>query len=61
MHHLALKRAAGKVNKAGERTDVWDNFRDYSLTSPVGLIRADAHRPPFRPSLQVWPAAWCGL
>jgi len=45
--------AVGKVNKAGTRTDVWDNFRDYNLMSPVGLIRADAHRPPFRANLQV--------
>ncbi|KAL0027841.1 hypothetical protein WJX77_009882 [Trebouxia sp. C0004] len=42
----------GKVNKAGERTDVWDNFRDYNLMSPVGLMRADSHRPPFRANLQ---------
>ncbi len=50
---VLLGDALGKVNKAGKRTDVWDNFRDYNLMSPVGLIRADAHRPPFRANLQV--------
>ena len=44
---------AGKLNKSGQQMDVWENFRDYNLTPPVGLIRADAHRLPFRPALQV--------
>ena len=44
---------AGKLNKSGQHMDVWENFRDYNLTPPVGLIRADAHRQPFRPALQV--------
>lgn len=33
--------------------DVWTNFREYKLQPPAGLIRADAHRPPFRPDLKV--------
>ena len=44
---------AGKPDKTGQQMDVWENFRDYNLTPPVGLIRADAHRLPFRPALQV--------
>ena len=47
---------AGKPNKSGQQMDVWENFRDYNLTPPVGLIRADAHRLPFRPALQVLAA-----
>lgn len=31
--------------------DNWANFRRYSLPTPVGLLRADAHRPPFRDNL----------
>ncbi|KAK9812920.1 hypothetical protein WJX72_005797 [[Myrmecia] bisecta] len=42
----------GKEDKRGERVDVWANFRDYRLQPPVGLIRADAHRPPWRDDLQ---------
>ena len=26
----------------------WTNFVDYGLQAPVGLIRCDAHMPPFR-------------
>lgn len=32
--------------------DNWANFEDYGLPRPAGLIRADAHRPPFRDDLQ---------
>lgn len=32
--------------------DVWSNFDDYGLPSPLGLLRADAHRMPWRPSLR---------
>ena len=31
--------------------DNWANFRRYGLPTPVGLLRADAHRPPFRDNL----------
>jgi hypothetical protein len=30
------------------QVDLWTNFRDYGLRSPVGLLRADAHTMPFR-------------
>lgn len=53
MHNVLYLFATGKVNSAGNRMDVWENFKDYSLAPPVGLIRADAHTPPFRPGLQV--------
>ncbi len=33
--------------------DIWTNFGDYGLLPPAGLVRADAHNPPFRSSLQV--------
>ena len=46
-------RLAGKLDKTGQQMNVWENFRDYNLTPPIGLIRADAHRLPFRPALQV--------
>lgn len=52
---------AGKLSKSGQQTDVWENFRDYNLTAPVGLIRADAHRLPFRPGLQVCAATTFSL
>ena len=31
--------------------DNWANFKEYGLPQPAGLIRADAHRPPFRDDL----------
>lgn len=31
--------------------DNWTNFTTYGLQRPAGLIRADAHRPPFRDNL----------
>lgn len=43
----------GKVGSDGENVDVWSNFKSYGLVPPVGLLRADAHRPPFRDDLQV--------
>lgn len=33
------------------QVDLWTNFQDYGLRSPVGLLRADAHTMPLR-----WPA-----
>mmetsp|Transcript_24031 Transcript_24031/g.33078 ORF Transcript_24031/g.33078 Transcript_24031/m.33078 type:complete len:476 (+) Transcript_24031:158-1585(+) len=42
----------GKTNKAGEQVDVWGNFNQYGLEAPVGLLRFDAHRPPFRAGLE---------
>ena len=34
-----------------QAVDNWSNFETYKLRRPVGLIRADAHRSPFRESL----------
>ena len=36
---------------APQAVDNWSNFKTYKLRRPVGLIRADAHRSPFRESL----------
>ena len=36
----------------GSIRDVWSNFAAYGLPRPVGLLRSDSHRPPFRPGLQ---------
>ena len=32
--------------------DNWSNFSAYGLPPPVGLVRADLHRHPFRASLE---------
>ena len=53
MHDSCCSCAAGKVSKSGEAVDVWTNFREYKLQPPAGLVRADAHRPPFRHDLKV--------
>lgn len=37
---------------ADGHVDVWSNFAAYGLQPPVGLLRADSHRPAFRPGLQ---------
>lgn len=31
---------------------MWTNFFDYGLQPPLGLLRADLHRPPFRDGLE---------
>ena len=36
---------------ASQEVDNWSNFETYKLRRPVGLIRADAHRSPFRGNL----------
>ncbi len=41
----SCKRSAAQV------LDNWANFEAYGLPAPVGLLRADAHRPPFRRGL----------
>ena len=44
----------------GRGVDVWTNFERYGLQAPAGLLRADAHRPPFRDSLcEVFDAIVC--
>ena len=40
--------STGKQDKAGQRVNIWTNFRDYGLPAPLGLLRADLHRHPFR-------------
>jgi tRNA (guanine10-N2)-methyltransferase len=47
----------GKVLKSSDgvgerRVNVWTNFEDYDLDPPVGLLRADLHRNPFRTNMQ---------
>ena len=44
---------AGKVSKAGQSVNIWSNFDAYKLQPPAGILRADAHRPPFRHDLEV--------
>ena len=38
----------GKLDKQGEPCNVYSNFQDYRLADPVGLLRIDAHNPPWR-------------
>lgn len=42
----------GKVDKQGQPVNVWSNFVDYGLPAPLGLLRADAHRMPWRDGLE---------
>lgn len=47
---------------AMQAVDNWSNFEAYKLQRPVGLIRTDLHRSPFRESLEevsrvLWPFA----
>ncbi|BBN04731.1 tRNA (guanine10-N2)-methyltransferase [Marchantia polymorpha subsp. ruderalis] len=44
----------------GPDRNVWSNFKQYELPSPVGLIRADNNVPPWRPNLfEVYDAIIC--
>lgn len=44
----------------GPDCNVWSNFKQYGLSSPVGLIRADNNAPPWRSSLkEVFDAIIC--
>lgn len=51
----------GKLDKkSGEQVNVWSNFEQYKLQKPVGLLRADAARPPWRNDLEeVFDAIVC--
>lgn len=42
----------GKRDKRGQPCSVYSNFRDYGLSDPVGLLRADAANPPWRRGAQ---------
>eukprot|EP00887_Chlorella_sp_A99_P004084 scaffold23.g4084.t1 len=50
----------GKRDGAGRAVNVWTNFADAGLevggavVSPVGLVRCDLHRPPFRRGAEAW-------
>ena len=41
----------GKKDKRDRPINVWTNFKDYGLPAPVGLLRADIDRNPFRDGL----------
>lgn len=47
MQALQECRSKKLVPNPGQ-VDLWTNFEDYGLRSPVGLLRADAHTMPFR-------------
>eukprot|EP00891_Asterochloris_glomerata_P003993 jgi/Astpho2/3993/e_gw1.00063.101.1_t len=38
--------------KSGQPVNIWSNFDAYKLQPPAGILRADAHRPPFRHDLE---------
>lgn len=42
---------AGTSKKGKPPSNVYSNFKQYKLSDPVGLLRADTHRPPFRADL----------
>ena len=42
---------SGLMGRVLQAVDNWSNFETYRLRRPVGLIRADTHRSPFRESL----------
>jgi len=42
----------GKKDSSGNRVNIWTNFEDYGLPSPVGVLRCDLHRSPFRAGLE---------
>ncbi|KDD76297.1 hypothetical protein H632_c279p2 [Helicosporidium sp. ATCC 50920] len=50
----------GKKDSKGRAVNLYTNFADYGLQSPVGLLRSDAHRPPFRSDLaEIFDAVVC--
>lgn len=42
----------GKMDKKARPVNVWTNFDDYGLMPPVGLLRADLARNPFRDGME---------
>ncbi len=42
----------GKKDKKGQAVNVWTNFQDYNLPAPLGLLRLDLNRSPFRKDLE---------
>lgn len=43
-----------RKGQKGERVNLYSNFKQYGLSDPAGLLRADTHRPPFRAGLSEW-------
>lgn len=50
--HLTPYTCAGKKDKKGACINTRTNFEDYGLLEPVGLLRADLHKLPFRRGLE---------
>ena len=50
--HLTPNAGAGKKDKKGACINTRTNFEDYGLLEPVGLLRADLHKLPFRRGLE---------
>ncbi|KAF8068156.1 Tr1 [Scenedesmus sp. PABB004] len=46
-----IKLGKPAPGRGGGRVDVWSNFDQYGLPRPVGLVRLDVHRHPFRAGL----------
>jgi tRNA (guanine10-N2)-methyltransferase len=42
----------GKKDKKGQPVNIWTNFQDYNLPAPLGLLRLDLNRSPFRKDLE---------
>jgi tRNA (guanine10-N2)-methyltransferase len=42
----------GKLDKKGQPVNIWTNFKDYKLPAPLGLLRLDLNRSPFRKDLE---------
>jgi tRNA (guanine10-N2)-methyltransferase len=42
----------GKKDNKGRKVNVWTNFEDYELDPPVGLLRADLDRNPFKTDMR---------
>ncbi|KAH7624316.1 hypothetical protein Ndes2526B_g00501 [Nannochloris sp. 'desiccata'] len=42
----------GKKDKKGQPVNIWTNFQDYELPAPLGLLRLDLNRSPFREHLE---------
>lgn len=38
----------GKLDKKLQKHNIWSNFTDYGLQSPLGIIACDMNRLPFR-------------
>ena len=50
---------SGKKWPVPQVLDNWSNFTAYGLQPPIGLVRADLHRHPFRAGLEEVRARLC--